>query len=185
MNRKVHNICVYCGSSGDVSPVYRETAARLGAMIASRGHTLVYGGAAAGTMGIIADAVLRGGGRVTGIIPSDIPGEAAHPGLTELHLVDSMHTRKRMMIEKSDVLVAMPGGFGTLDEMMEAFAWRQLGLHPHPCIFLNTAGFYNHLLRFLEHCVNEGFLRPPHYELVRVADTPEELLELLELLDEL
>lgn len=180
MSAKFRNICVYCGSSDEVSPVYRETAARLGSMIARHGHTLVYGGAAAGTMGIIADAVLRGGGRVTGIIPSGMPGEEAHPGLTELHTVDSMHTRKRMMIEKADVLVAMPGGFGTLDEMMEALAWRQLKLHRLPCIFLNTAGFYNHLLRFLEHSANEGFLRSAHYRLIYVADTPEELFDLLE-----
>ncbi len=180
MNTKIRNICVYCGSSGEVSPIYRDTAMRLGSMIARRGCSLIYGGAASGTMGIIADAVLREGGKVTGIIPDKLPGELVHPGLTELHVVDSMHTRKRMMIEKADALIAMPGGFGTLDEIMEAFAWRQLNLHMLPCVFLNTAGFYNHLLRFLEHCCNEGFLRSPHYGLIRVADTPEELFELLE-----
>lgn len=180
MKRKIHNICVYCGSSGDVSPVYRDTAVRLGSLMARRGYALVYGGAASGTMGLIADAVLQGGGEVTGIIPFNLPNEKAHQGLTKLHLVDSMHTRKRMMIEHADALVAMPGGFGTLDEIMEAFSWRQLKLHSLPCFFLNTAGFYNHLLRFLEHTHNEGFLRRQHFEMIRTADTPEELLDHLE-----
>ncbi len=179
-NNKIQNICVYCGSSDDTSPVYRDTAERLGALMARRGFNLVYGGTSVGTMGILADAVLKDGGKVIGIIPSRMPGEAAHHGLTELLVVDTMHTRKRMMIERADALVAMPGGFGTMDEIMEAFAWRQLDLHQLPCVFLNTAGFFNHLMRFLEHARHEGFLRPRHHELIRIANTPEELLDHLE-----
>lgn len=178
----VKKICVYCGSADGILPIYGKTAKEFGLILGRKGYELVFGGAASGTMKIIADAVLEAGGKVTGIIPRDIIGEIAHDGLTELIVVDSMHTRKRMMIEKSDVIVAMPGGFGTMDEIMEAFSWRQLELHSNQCYFLNTAGYYDLLLEFLKFCSEQGFLRPHHYSLIQVAKTPEEFFGKIEIL---
>ncbi len=179
-NRNMKRICVYCGSASGNSPIYREVAREFGHMLGSKGYELVFGGAASGTMKILADAVLAAGGRVIGIIPEKIIGEIAHDGLSELIVVESMHTRKRLMIEKSDIIVAMPGGFGTMDEIMEAFTWRQLEIHTNPCYFLNTAGYFDLLLEFLKSCSGEGFLRPPHYSLIQVAATPEEFFEQIE-----
>jgi len=139
---------------------------------------LVYGGASLGIMGAIADTVLEGGGKVTGIVPQALHGKAiAHTELTELHIVDSMHERKSLMAALSDGFVALPGGYGTLEEIVEAVTWGQLGFHGKPCGILNIAGFFDHLLAFLDHSQAEGFLRAQHRSMLLVASTPLKLLD--------
>jgi uncharacterized protein (TIGR00730 family) len=139
-------------------PAYAEAARALGAAIGSGGHSLVYGGANVGTMGAIADAALAVGGRVIGVIPAHLRDrEVAHGGLTELHVVDSMHTRKAMMADHADAFIALPGGTGTLEELFEIWTWAQLGLHQKPLALLDVEGYWQPLLRFLDHTANEGF----------------------------
>lgn len=177
---KIKNICVYCGTCTGNGPVYAKTAIALGELLAARKIGLIYGGSYAGTMRILADTVLSAGGQVCGIIPKSFGAEAVHPKLTELVETNSIHERKRLMIERSDAIIAMPGGFGTLDEIMEALAWRQLNIHQSPCGFLNPNGFYDGLINFLEHTVTAGFLRTQHYRIIQTATNPEELLIKLE-----
>lgn len=173
-------LCVYCGSSSGASEQYAAAAIELGSLLAAANIGLVYGGAARGLMGTIADTVLSAGGRVTGVIPTALRDkEIAHQGLTELHVVDSMHERKSLMAVLSDGFVAMPGGFGTLEELIEVLTWGQLNFHSKPCGVLNVNGYFDHLLAFLDNARDSGFLKPVHRDMLLVAGTPAELLNQL------
>ena len=173
-------VCVYCGSSLGNQAIYREAATAMGGLLAARGIGLVYGGGNVGLMGVIADAVLAGGGEVIGVIPHSLANrEIAHAGVTDLRVVDSMHTRKAMMAELSDAFIAMPGGVGTFEEFFEAVTWTQLGVHRKPCGLLNTAGFYTPLAAFVDQAVTEGFIKPVHRASIVVDDHPERLLDAL------
>lgn len=170
-------ICVYCGSSPGAHPDYATTARLLAGELLARNLTLVYGGAGKGLMGILADAMLDGGGRVIGVIPAALQQkEVAHTGLAELHVVQSMHERKALMAELSDGFVALPGGFGTLEEIIETLTWAQLGLHRKPCGLLNIRGYYDALLAFLEHAETEAFLKHQHRSMLLVDADPTRLL---------
>lgn len=171
------SLCVYCGSSGSVAQAYLDVARRLGAEIAARELTLVYGGAHVGSMGAVADAALRAGGRVAGVIPQSlVDKEVAHAGLSELHVVESMHDRKALMAQLSDAFIALPGGFGTLDELFEIITWALLGFHCKPIILLNQDGYYDHLLAFLGRAGQEGFIRPRHQALFEISTSLEDML---------
>jgi len=171
-------ICVYCGSSEGTNPVHREAAENLGALLASRGTGLVYGGGNVGLMGIIADAALRAGGEVIGVIPTALMDkELGHTGVTKLHVVASMHERKQLMADLSDGFIALSGGIGTFEELFETFTWLQLGFHAKPVGVLNVAGFYDHLLTFLRHATAEKFMRPAHLESLLVESDAAALLE--------
>ena len=181
MNRTVQSICVFCGSVDGTNPEYRAEAARLGTLLAARGFGLVYGGASVGLMGAVADAALAGGAPVVGVLPAVLKDrEIAHSGLTELHYVGSMHERKATMAEHADAFIALPGGFGTLDEFIEIVTWAQLGIHGKPCVLVNTHGYFNDLLRFLDHAVQEGFLRGRNRDLIQVAESAEAAIKLIE-----
>ena len=174
-------ICVFCGSSQGSRPEYAAAAEELGRELVRRNTGLVYGGGNVGLMGIIADAVLRAGGDVQGVIPEHIIArEVGHNGLTRLHVVRSMHERKALMADLSDAFIAMPGGFGTLEEFCEVLTWSQLGLHAKPCGILNVRGFYSSLLAMLDHAVEERFLKPENRALVLARESPVELLAALE-----
>ncbi len=152
-------VCVYCGSNAGSNPVYAERAIELGTELAKQDIRLVYGGGNVGLMGIVADAVLAGGGEVTGVIPQQLVDmEVAHRGVTQLEIVGSMHERKARMFDLSDGFIALPGGFGTLDEMFEMLTWRQLGLGNKPCAFLDVGGFWQPLMTMLDTMVSERFL---------------------------
>jgi uncharacterized protein (TIGR00730 family) len=154
------SVCVYCGSSADVALPYRAAAAELGRMLGERGITLVYGGGRVGLMGLVADSALAAGGAVIGVIPRVIVDmEVAHPNLTELIVVETMHERKRIMAERSDAFVILPGGLGTLDEMFEILTWKQLGLHNRPIVIVNLEGYWEPLLALIRHGAREGFIR--------------------------
>jgi uncharacterized protein (TIGR00730 family) len=171
------NLCVYCGSQAGRDPRFRQAAEDLGTELGRRGLTLVYGGGRVGLMGIAADAALAAGGRVVGVIPGFLQtAELAHTGLTEQVVVDSMHERKRIMFERSDAFLALPGGFGTLDEMLEMITWRQLGRHDRPLIFLNVAGFFDPLIAHFERAIDAGFVRPELRALYSVARGVDEAL---------
>jgi uncharacterized protein (TIGR00730 family) len=160
---KPKTICVYCGSAVGVRSEYRNIAKELGTAMAEADFRLVYGGAHVGLMGVIADAVLAAGGQVIGIIPQQLADrEVAHRGLTQLHVVGSMHERKHMMAELADAFVAMPGGYGTLDELFEVLGWAQLAIHEKPIILLDTAEYWQPLFAMLDHAVEEGFLQSHH-----------------------
>ncbi|AKZ26000.1 TIGR00730 family Rossman fold protein [Ralstonia pseudosolanacearum] len=175
------SICVYCGSSPGERPEYKAGAIALGNEMVGRGLTLVYGGGNIGLMGIVADAVLRGGNPVIGIIPKSLVcKEVGHKDVTELHIVDSMHQRKQMMADRADAFIAMPGGIGTYEELFETFTWLQLGYHGKPIGLLNVAGFYDKLLAFIDHAVEEGFLKRHHADLLHVSADPAELIDRLE-----
>ena len=177
-------VCVFCGSSVGNDSRYIETAEAMGRLLAGRGIGLVYGGGNVGLMGVIADAVLAAGGEVIGVIPQALADrEVAHGGVTDLRVVDSMHTRKAMMAELSDAFIAMPGGVGTFEEFFEAVTWTQLGVHRKPCGLLNVAGFYTPLAAFIDHAVSEGFIKPAHRAIVVVDDDPERLLNTLASVD--
>ncbi|HSE41310.1 MAG TPA: TIGR00730 family Rossman fold protein [Acidobacteriota bacterium] len=170
-------ICVFCGSNDGAKPVYAEAAKDLARTLARNNLGLVYGGGRVGLMGILADTVLEEHGEVAGIIPQGLfRKEVAHEGLTELRFVGSMHQRKAMMVELADGFIALPGGFGTTEEFCEVITWAQLGIHHKPCGVLNIEGYFNSFLAYLDHSVNEQFLRPEHRELVLEAETPEDLL---------
>jgi hypothetical protein len=173
------SICVYCGAQRGADPGYADAAARLGRALAARGIRLVYGGGSVGLMGIVADAVLAGGGRVTGVIPRWLASaEVAHRGLDDLVLVESMHERKRVMFDRSEAFIALPGGFGTLDELFEMVTWRQLGRHERPIVLANVRGFFDGLIAHVEHAVREGFIPERLRGLVVVARDVEEALAL-------
>jgi uncharacterized protein (TIGR00730 family) len=177
----MRRVCVFCGSSPGARPEYRAAAAELGRLLAERGTGLVYGGARVGLMGAVADAVLAGGGEAIGVIPHALVSkEVAHGGLTELHVVSTMHQRKALMADLADGFVALPGGFGTFEEFCEVLTWSQLGFHPKPCGLLNVAGYYVPLLALFDHGVDEGFIRPQHRALVIEETDPAALLARME-----
>lgn len=171
-------ICVYCGSSPGARPVYAEAARALAQALVDRGHGLVYGGANRGLMGIVADEVLAGGQEVIGVIPHGLVElEVAHDGLTEQHVVETLHERKARMVELSDGLLTLPGGHGSHDELFEALTWLQLGIHDMPVGLLNVEGYYDGLLAHLDRCSEEGFIQPVHRDMLLVAESPEALLD--------
>jgi hypothetical protein len=175
------SVCVYCGSNPGFDPVFRDAAVALGGEIGRRGMRLVYGGSHLGLMGMLADAVLGAGGKVTGVIPRLlVEKEAAYLSLADLHFVESMHERKMRMADLAEGFVALPGGFGTLDETFEIATWAQLGLHAKPLVLWNVSGFYDGLFAFLDGIVKAGLLRPQHRALVREARTLAEVFERLE-----
>ena len=172
------SVCVFCGSSFGKRPAYREAASLLGQTLAEQDLTLVWGGGRVGLMGTVADAVLAAGGETVGVIPGFmVAKELAHPDSTELIEVDSMHTRKALMAERSDGFVALPGGFGTLDEMFEILTWAQLHIHGKPVGLLNVAAYFDPLLAWIHHAEQEGFIKPGHLALFHVADNPAEMLD--------
>ena len=176
--------CVFCGSSPGARPQYTEATEDLGSLFVQHGITLVYGGASVGLMGRLADTVLSEGGEAVGVIPRAlVEREIAHLGLTELHLVDSMHERKALMADLSDAFVALPGGLGTLDELFEVYTWAQLGLHRKPCGLLNVEGYYQHLADFLDHAVGERFVRDEHRDMLIVEEDQATMLERLQRFD--
>jgi len=175
------SIAVFCASASGASPVYREAACELGRRIAERSYGLVYGGASVGTMGALADAALAAGGKVVGVIPGVIIDlEIAHPGLTELHIVGTMHERKALMAERADAFIALPGGYGTLDEFIEIVTWAQLRIHAKPSVMVNVGGYYDPLLRFFDHAVEAGMIKQENRSLVQVARDASEALEIVE-----
>jgi uncharacterized protein (TIGR00730 family) len=171
-------ICTFCGSSVGASSKYLAEAKSLGLQMARGGWGLVYGGTSIGLMGATADAVLSGGAEVIGVLPQALQDrEIAHRGLTRLHLVASMHERKALMASLSDAFIALPGGYGTLDEFFEIVTWAQLNIHSKPCVLINTDGYYDFLLRFLHHAVTEEFVRPANLSLVQVATDSADALQ--------
>ena len=170
-------ICVFCGSNNGTQGVYSEAARAIGVALARRGIGLVYGGGGIGLMSVVAEAVIKEGGEVIGVIPEALFNkEVAHQGLKDLRVVGSMHERKALMAELSDGFMALPGGYGTLEEFCEVLTWAQLGFHRKPCGILNVEGFYDPLLSFLDHAVSEGFVRKLHRSLILVERDPESLL---------
>jgi uncharacterized protein (TIGR00730 family) len=166
----IRRIAVYCGSADGNHPAYRAEASALGAAIAAAGLGLVYGGANVGLMGAVADAALAGGAEVIGVLPDVLAGrEIAHKHLTRLETVDTMHQRKARMVHLADAFLILPGGYGTLDEMLEIVTWSQLRIHAKPSILINTLGYWNGLLRFLDSTVVAGFLKPENRALLQVA----------------
>jgi uncharacterized protein (TIGR00730 family) len=176
----MRRICVFCGSNAGARSEYAEAARALAAVLVGRKLGIVYGGGNVGLMGVLADAALGCGGEVIGVIPRKlVDKEVAHRGVTELRIVETMHERKALMNDLSDAFIALPGGFGTLDEFFEVLTWSQLGFHGKPCALLNVAGYYDRMLAMLDHAVTERLLRPVHRELV-IADTdPSRLLQRL------
>jgi len=174
-------ICVFCGSSQGSRPEYRTATEEMGAELVRRDIGLVYGGGNVGLMGVLADAVLRRGGEAVGVIPENLMArEVGHNGLTKLHVVRSMHERKALIADLSNAFVALPGGFGTLEEFCEMVTWTQLGLHAKPCGILNVRGYYSPLLAMLDHAVEERFLKPENRCLVLARESPADLLQALE-----
>ncbi len=177
----MRRLCVFCGSKSGDQPVYSAVARALGQALAARGIALVFGGGHIGLMGVLADAVLAAGGQAIGVIPQAlVDKELAHAGLSELHVVATMHERKARMAELSDSFLALPGGYGTADELFEILTWAQLGLHPKPVGLLNVAGFFDPLLAWLDRTVETGFLRPKHRRILLEADRIDVLLDRME-----
>ena len=173
-------LCVFAGSSAGTRAEYHAAASELGRLLASRDIGLVYGGARVGLMGIVADATLAAGGEVIGVIPAGLVAkEVAHHGLTDLKVVSSMHERKALMADLSQGFIALPGGWGTLDEFFEVLTWSQLGLHHKPCGLLNVGGYFDRLLSFLDHSVNERFVRPEYRAAIAVSGSASSLLDML------
>ena len=172
------SLCVYCGSRAGAKPAYTAVAQEVGRWIARHGGQLVYGGGHNGLMGTVADATLAAGGLVVGIIPQAlVDKEYAHRGCTELHIVDNMHERKRMMAERADAFLALPGGIGTLEEFFEVWTWRQLGYHDKPIGLLNVEGYYDQMLSFLGHSTSQGFMGAWQMDLIRSSDRPGPLMQ--------
>ena len=176
----IRNVAVFCASADGVNPIYRAAAEELGTALAERNIGLIYGGARVGLMQAVADATLAHGGRVIGVIPEVLVDlEVAHQGLTELHVTTTMHTRKALMGERSDAFVILPGGFGTFEELFEVLAWQTLKLHTKPIVLLNTNYFYDGMLTFLDHCMNQGMMSPQKRQILLVADTVDRIFPLL------
>lgn len=177
---RLKSICVFCGSSNGASPSYVSAAKDLAQCATKKGIQLVYGGASVGLMGVLADTALAGGGRVVGVIPRAlVVREIAHRGLTELHVVETMHDRKARMAELADAFVVLPGGLGTLEELFEVWTWGMLGLHAKPFGLLDVERYYRPLLQFLDHARDEGFVRAAQRERLVVDTDPERLLDAL------
>jgi uncharacterized protein (TIGR00730 family) len=176
------SVCVYCGSRQGSRPAYQAMARALGSAIGQRGWQLVYGGGRAGLMGTLAEAALAAGARVVGVIPDSLMKlEVGHAGLSELHVVDTMHQRKQMMAERSDAFIAMPGGIGTFEELFEAWTWRHLGYHNRPLGLLDAAGYWTPMVAFLDHAVTEGFMSPEQLAMLQVDDDVDRLLDAMKL----
>jgi len=174
------SLCVYCGSRSGIDASFRDAAREVGTLVGLLGWQLVYGGGRAGLMGEVADAALAAGARVVGVIPRALmTRELGHPGLSELHIVETMHERKRLMAEQSDAFVALPGGIGTLEELFEVWTWRQLGYHDKPVGLLNCGGYFDTLLAFLRATEEQGFVPPAQRELLQVQADPSTLLKRL------
>lgn len=172
------NICVFCGSKSGRLPAYRLAAEHLGELICEQGHRLVFGGGSVGLMGVIADCVLQLGGEVIGILPKMLATkELRHTGVTEMHLTETMHDRKALMAELADAFIAMPGGYGTLEELFEIITWSQLGIHRKTIGLLNTAGYFDPLIKMIDHSIAEGFIKSEHKQLLVSAADPLQLLE--------
>jgi uncharacterized protein (TIGR00730 family) len=177
----IKSVCVYCGSSNRVDPKFLDAATELGRLIGEAGMKLIYGGGRVGLMGRVADGVLAAGGRVTGIIPGHLHArEVAHPGVSELTVVDTMHERKMLMAEQADAFVVLPGGYGTLDEMFEIITWRQLGLHDKPLILADLYGYWAPLATLLDRIVETGFAQPECRNLYRTVTSVAEILPALD-----
>lgn len=178
---KLRRICVYCGSNAGNDPAHRVAARDLGTFLARSGIGLVYGGGNVGLMGAVADGALAEKGEVIGVIPKSLmEKELGHGGVTELHVVTSMHERKQMMVDLSDGFIALPGGFGTLDELFETLTWLQLSFHDKPVGLLNVGGFFDGLIEFIAHMSRSGFLKPEHAKCVLVENDPTQLLAAME-----
>ncbi len=176
--RAVHRVCVYCASSSSSHPDYREAARQLGESLAANGVTVVYGGGASGSMGALADGALSRGGKVVGVIPHFMCDlEWAHKDLSELIRVDDMHTRKKLMIEGADGVVALPGGSGTFDELFEAISLKRLGIYTNPIVLVNTRGFFGQCAKLLDLCVEERFMDRRHLEMWSLVEKPEDAIE--------
>ncbi len=174
----MHAVCVYCGASSGITPRYAEAARALAAVMVERGQALIYGGGNIGLMGVIADEVMRLGGDVTGVIPQALMDkEVGHHAISRLHVVADMHERKAMMARLADGFIALPGGIGTLEELFETLTWSQLGLHDKPIGLLNVDGFFDGLVTFVDHLVQQGFLKAPHARLLMHASDPVLLLD--------
>ena len=177
----IKSVCVYCGSSSKADEVFKKAAADLGKLLADNNIRLVYGGGHVGLMGIAADAAMNGGGEVVGIIPKHIADkEIAHDSLTELHVVDTMHERKQMMVDAADAFLILPGGLGTMDEFFEIFTWWQLGLHDKPIIIVNIDGYWSPLLSLIDHIVGHKFARADDRQYLGVVDRVEEVMTALD-----
>ena len=176
-------VCVFCGSSRGKNPVYSDSAIRLGEYLAENSVSLIYGGGDIGLMGLLSSAMMRKGGHVTGIIPEMINENVPHSNITELIVVKTMHERKALMYSMSDAFICLPGGIGSLDELLEVFTWLQLGYHSKPVLVLNVNGFYNHLIKQLEFMVTEGFLKETHFSNLIVKENLDNLLNELFLSD--
>jgi uncharacterized protein (TIGR00730 family) len=173
-------VCVFCGSASGLRPLYAEEARQLGSLLAACGLELVFGAGHIGLMGVLADAVLSADGRAIGVIPQSlVDRELAHGKLSELHVVETMHQRKALMADLSDAFLALPGGYGTLDELFEILTWAQLGIHAKPIGLLNTAGFFDPLLAWVDHAVAEGFIKAKHRALLLVESDPAAVLDRL------
>lgn len=176
----IKNVCVYCASSTKIAPVYFASAERLGRLLAMRGINLINGAGSIGLMGAVSNAALEAGGTVTGVIPRFMVEQNwHHTGLTKLVETENMHERKQLMAEMSDGVIALPGGCGTMEELLEIITWKQLGLYLKPIVILNVDGFFNPLLEMLQRAIDENFMRKEHRAIWQVAQTPEEALDLL------
>jgi len=176
----VKSVCVFCGSSVGSRDEYAQAARDVGRLLAERGMRAVYGAGNIGLMGVLADAALEAGGEVVGVIPEALVArELAHNGVTDLRIVHSMHERKALMADLSDAFIALPGGFGTFEELCETLTWVQLGIHDKPCGLLNVAGYFDPLIAMFDRAVEERFLRPQHRDLLQVSTDPAELLDRL------
>lgn len=171
------SLCVFCGSSPGTNPKFANEAAELGKLLVENGITLVYGGASIGVMGALADSVLENGGKVFGAMPKQlVDREVAHPGLTRLFVTNSMHERKALMANLSDGFAALPGGFGTFEELFEAITWSQLDMHRKPVMVMNTDGFYQPMIDFIEHTIGSGFIKNEHRNIIRMCEKPEDII---------
>ncbi|MEQ8403678.1 MAG: TIGR00730 family Rossman fold protein [Oceanicaulis sp.] len=178
---KLASICVYCGSSTGASDEYRAAAVAMGETLASRGVRLVYGGGQVGLMGVLADACIDAGGAVTGVIPDFLHHkEIAHPRVSDMRIVSTMHERKHIMADAADAFIALPGGLGTLEELFEVWTWSQLGRHKKPVGVLNVGGYYDQLLGFLDHMRGEGFVEDKHRAMLKCGETPDQVVDALE-----
>ncbi len=176
----IHTVCVYCGSSNHVDPLYKNAAVALGTALGVRGFRVVFGGGNVGLMGLMANAALNAGAKVTGIIPEHIRvHEVEHKGLSELIVVDTMHVRKAMMAERADAFIIMPGGFGTLDEAFEIMTWKQLGLHTKPIVFYDVEGFWDRAIALIDHLIETKFAQPTCRDLFAVARSMDEVFSSL------
>jgi len=180
MSVKIQSVSVFCGSRSGNNPIFASAASYLGTLLAKEKIKLIYGAGNIGLMGVVADACLAANGHVIGVIPTKlVEKEVAHKGLSELFVVDSMHERKALMASKSEAFIALPGGFGTCDELFEILTWAQLGIHHNPIGILNTEGFFDPLLAWIDQMIEQGFVKPKFRQLLLVATKPEELLDLI------